>query len=63
VLPIFLQTEFGVPFSFGGTALLIVVGVALDTAQQVQSHLISHTYEGVGAQGAGPRTRTRKARA
>jgi preprotein translocase subunit SecY len=63
VLPIFLQTEFGVPFSFGGTALLIVVGVALDTAQQVQSHLISHTYEGVGAQGGGPRTRTRKARA
>ncbi len=63
VLPIFLQTEFGVPFSFGGTALLIVVGVALDTAQQVQSHLISHTYEGVGAQSSGPRTRTRKARA
>jgi preprotein translocase subunit SecY len=65
VLPIFLQTEFGVPFSFGGTALLIVVGVALDTAQQIQSHLISHTYEGVGAPaaGGGPRTRTRRARA
>lgn len=63
VLPIFLQTEFGVPFSFGGTALLIVVGVALDTAQQVQSHLISHTYEGVGVQGQGQRTRARKARA
>lgn len=63
VLPIFLQTEFGVPFSFGGTALLIVVGVALDTAQQIQSHLITHTYEGVGAPTSGPRTRTRRARA
>lgn len=50
VLPTFLQSRFGVPFFFGGTGLLIVVGVALDTVQQIQSHLITRNYEGfVGA--------------
>ncbi|TNF28893.1 MAG: preprotein translocase subunit SecY [Deltaproteobacteria bacterium] len=59
VLPTFLNTEFGVPFYFGGTSLLIVVAVALDTVQQVESHLITHNYEGFGGQGA-PRARGRR---
>jgi preprotein translocase subunit SecY len=53
VLPTFLQTEFNVPFYYGGTSLLIVVGVALDTAQQIESHLVTRSYEGF----AGPRGR------
>jgi preprotein translocase subunit SecY len=36
-----------VPFYFGGTSLLILVGVALDTSQQIQSHLITAKYEGL----------------
>jgi preprotein translocase subunit SecY len=35
-----------VPFYFGGTSLLIVVGVGMDTASQIESHLISRSYEG-----------------
>ncbi len=46
VLPSILMTKFNVPFYFGGTALLIVVGVAIDTVQQVESHLITRNYEG-----------------
>jgi len=53
VLPTFLQTKFDVPFYYGGTSLLIVVGVALDTAQQIESHLVTRSYEGF----AGPRGR------
>ncbi|WP_424245709.1 preprotein translocase subunit SecY [Elusimicrobium posterum] len=45
VLPDFLRIKFNVPFSFGGTALLIVVGVALDTAGQIQAHLMARNYE------------------
>lgn len=59
VLPTFLQSEFGVPFFFGGTALLIVVGVALDTVQQIESHLITRNYEGFAGANA-PRVRGRK---
>jgi preprotein translocase subunit SecY len=59
VLPTFLQSEFGVPFYFGGTALLIVVAVALDTVQQIESHLITRNYEGFGGSG-GPRVRGRR---
>ncbi|MCC6625663.1 MAG: preprotein translocase subunit SecY [Deltaproteobacteria bacterium] len=62
ILPVFLQTEFGVPFAFGGTSILIVVGVALDTVQQIESHLITHNYEGFGGPG-GPRVKGRRARA
>jgi preprotein translocase subunit SecY len=36
----------GVPFFFGGTSLLIVVGVGLDTAQQIESHMLTRNYEG-----------------
>ncbi len=46
VLPTMLINQFNVPFYFGGTSLLIVVGVGLDTASQIESHLISRSYEG-----------------
>jgi preprotein translocase subunit SecY len=46
VLPDFLIQSFNVPFYFGGTSLLIVVGVALDTVRQVESHLLMRHYEG-----------------
>jgi preprotein translocase subunit SecY len=46
VLPTILISMYGVPFYFGGTALLIVVGVALDTAQQIESHMLSRHYDG-----------------
>ena len=59
VLPGFLQRRFGVPFYFGGTSLLIVVGVALDTVQQIESHLITRNYEGFA--GKGMRIRGRRA--
>jgi len=47
LLPEFLITKFSVPFYFGGTSLLIVVSVTLDTVAQVQSHLLAHQYEGL----------------
>ncbi|MBI5026274.1 MAG: preprotein translocase subunit SecY [Nitrospirae bacterium] len=46
VMPEFLMSSFNVPFYFGGTSLLIVVGVALDTISQIESHLITRSYEG-----------------
>jgi preprotein translocase subunit SecY len=46
VLPTLLITKFNVPFYFGGTALLIVVGVAIDTIAQIESHMLSRHYEG-----------------
>ena len=46
VLPSILITKFNVPFYFGGTALLIVVGVAIDTVAQMESHMLSRHYEG-----------------
>jgi preprotein translocase subunit SecY len=46
VLPTILITQFNVPFYFGGTALLIVVGVAIDTIAQIESHMLSRHYEG-----------------
>ena len=47
VLPSILIGYFNVPFYFGGTALLIVVGVALDTAGQIEAHLLTRQYEGL----------------
>ncbi len=47
VLPMLLINKLNVPFYFGGTALLIVVGVAIDTMNQVQSYLITNQYEGL----------------
>lgn len=46
VLPSVLIGKFNLPFYFGGTALLIAVGVGMDTAAQVESHLITRSYEG-----------------
>jgi preprotein translocase subunit SecY len=47
LLPEFLINATGVPFYFGGTSLLIVVSVTLDTVAQVQGHLLAHQYEGL----------------
>ncbi|MGB0921071.1 MAG: preprotein translocase subunit SecY [Alphaproteobacteria bacterium] len=47
LLPEFLISEYSVPFYFGGTSLLIVVSVTMDTVAQIQSHLIAHQYEGL----------------
>lgn len=47
VLPMLMIANFNVPFYFGGTSLLILVGVAMDFMSQVESHLISHQYEGL----------------
>jgi preprotein translocase subunit SecY len=46
VLPDYLRLSIGIPFFFGGTSLLIVVGVSLDTIGQIESHLIMRHYEG-----------------
>jgi preprotein translocase subunit SecY len=46
VLPVILSARLNVPFYFGGTALLICVGVALDTISQIEAHLVSRQYEG-----------------
>lgn len=46
LLPTILISQFNVPFFFGGTALLIVVGVALDTVAQIETHMITRNYEG-----------------
>jgi len=47
VLPSVLIAQFNVPFYFGGTALLIVVGVGMDTMGQIESHLLARNYEGL----------------
>ena len=47
ILPEILISKLSVPFFFGGTSLLIVVSVTLDTVAQVQSHLLAHQYEGL----------------
>src|SRR6267142_1413327 len=53
VLPDYLRRAINAPFFFGGTALLIVVGVALDTIGQIQSHLIMRHYDGFFKGGGG----------
>lgn len=47
LLPEFLVSSLAVPFYFGGTSLLIVVNVTMDTVAQIQSHLLAHQYEGL----------------
>lgn len=47
ILPELLISKFSVPFYFGGTSLLIVVSVTMDTVAQIQSHLLAHQYEGL----------------
>lgn len=46
ILPDILRGYFKVPFYFGGTSILIVVGVALDTISQIESHLVTRSYDG-----------------
>ena len=64
MLPMVVSNYLNMPFGFGGTALLIVVGVALDTVQQVQQHLLLRQYDGFmkggGAGGATSRVRFRR---
>ncbi len=52
VIPEFLIYKLNVPFYFGGTSLLIVIGVGLDTAQQIESHMLMRNYEGFLETGA-----------
>jgi preprotein translocase subunit SecY len=59
VLPTLLASAYDVPFKFGGTGLLIVVGVGLDTVRQIESHLITQHYDGFAGE-RGPRIRGRR---
>jgi preprotein translocase subunit SecY len=47
LLPEVLIAQAGIPFYFGGTSVLIVVSVTMDTINQIQSHLMAHQYEGL----------------
>ena len=47
LFPDILRHQFAIPFYFGGTSVLIVVSVTMDTIQQIQSHLLAHQYEGL----------------
>ncbi len=47
LLPEILMSEFAMPFYFGGTSLLIVVSVTMDTVSQIHAHLVAHQYEGL----------------
>jgi preprotein translocase subunit SecY len=51
VIPAIISQTFRMPFQFGGTSLIIVVGVALETVNQIEAHLITRSYEGL----TGPR--------
>lgn len=61
VLPTILIAQFGVPFYFGGTGLMIVVGVAMDTIAQIEAHLLTRSYDGFLGPG-GARIRGRRVR-
>ncbi len=47
LLPDFVMSNYSLPFYFGGTSLLIIVSVTMDTVTQIQSHLLAHQYEGL----------------
>jgi preprotein translocase subunit SecY len=53
IVPSLVAQAFRVPFQFGGSSLMIVVGVALETVNQIEAHLITHSYAGLA--GPGPR--------
>jgi preprotein translocase subunit SecY len=59
ILPDIMIAQFNIPFYFGGTGLLIVVGVMLDTLSQIESHLLMRHYEGFMKKG---KMRSRTAR-
>jgi preprotein translocase subunit SecY len=52
VVPSIVGQQIGVQITFGGTTIMIVVGVALDTIQQVEGHLIKRSYEGLTGAGS-----------
>jgi len=47
LLPEILSAQYSLPFYFGGTSLLIVISVTMDTVAQIHSHLLAHQYEGL----------------
>jgi len=59
VVPTIISEAFHVPFRFGGTSIMIVVGVALDTVNAIEAHLITRNYEGLAGGGAGGGVRVR----
>jgi preprotein translocase subunit SecY len=64
LMPEILRSQMNIPFYFGGTSVLIVVSVTMDTINQVQSHMLAHQYEGLieksKLRGKGKKTKTRK---
>ncbi len=64
LMPEILRAQMNIPFYFGGTSVLIVVSVTMDTINQVQSHMLAHQYEGLieksKLRGKGKKTKTRK---
>jgi preprotein translocase subunit SecY len=61
IVPTVISQQFHVPFRWGGTSIMIVVGVALDTVNQIEAHLITRNYEGLsGGGGRTSRLRVRK---
>ena len=62
ILPTILVQDYGVPFHFGGTGLLIVVGVALDSVAQIEGHLLTRHYDGIVGSKGGGRQRGRRGR-
>jgi preprotein translocase subunit SecY len=61
IVPSIISQQFHVPFRWGGTSIMIVVGVALDTVNQIEAHLITRNYEGLsGGGGRTSRIRVRK---
>ena len=60
ILPTILITEYGVPFHFGGTGLLIIVGVSLDTVAQVEAQLLTRHYDGLQGPSGGGRVGGRR---
>ncbi|WP_183525299.1 preprotein translocase subunit SecY [Yoonia ponticola] len=47
LMPEIIRSQLSIPFYFGGTSILIIVSVGMDTIQQIQSHLLAHQYEGL----------------
>lgn len=60
IMPTILVSQYNLPFQFGGTGLLIVVGVSLDTVAQIEAQLLTRHYDGVSGPSGGPRTGRRR---
>jgi preprotein translocase subunit SecY len=57
VLPAIMATKFPIAFAYGGTSLLIVVSVGLETVQQIEGHMLGKQYEGIAERGSRIRDR------